>query len=187
MEKIPTIFDRDWEGNRGVIDKPIPECEWVFKGEGVATEKVDGTNIKVKIEGGKITHVWKRRNPNKAEKVQGIQPYYVDANRDDPQDKHIFRAVDWFDENLPEDCTGYLPDGEYPCEAYGEKIQGNPLNCPPDLYLFTMFPTNYEFVPRTFIQLKEYLLDLSSLLKPGHLAEGIVSVPGGTKLFIPNL
>jgi hypothetical protein len=44
MQKIPTIFERDWNGDRSrVIDKPHPDCGWVFAGEGVATLKLDGT------------------------------------------------------------------------------------------------------------------------------------------------
>jgi hypothetical protein len=44
MQKIPTIFDRDWMGDRSrVIDKPHVDCGWVFAGEGVATRKLDGT------------------------------------------------------------------------------------------------------------------------------------------------
>ena len=41
MEKIPTIFDRG--DNFRVIDKIREGCEWVFDGEGIATEKLDGT------------------------------------------------------------------------------------------------------------------------------------------------
>ena len=132
MKKIPTIFDRDWEGNRGVIDKPMPECDWVFDGEGFATEKVDGTNVKVAIAQCKIIHVWKRKNPNKEQKKKGIEPWYIDANRDDPQDKHIFKAVD--NTIIP----GNIPDGEYECEAYGGKIQGNPLDADPNLYFLNI-------------------------------------------------
>lgn len=175
MEKIPTIFDRNWEGNCGIIDKPIPECEWVFKGEGIATEKVDGTNIKVKIEDGLVVQVWKRKNPNREQKKQGIEPWYVDANRDDPQDKHIFKAVDGWSAALPQDHKGgWLPDGEYPCEAYGGKIQGNPLSVEPTLYFFTKYPAIYGSVPRDFHSLKVFLSDLESLRSLGHLAEGIV-------------
>ena len=44
MKKIPTIFERDWDGDRSrVLDKPSPGCEWVFNSEGVATRKYDGT------------------------------------------------------------------------------------------------------------------------------------------------
>ena len=57
MKKIPTMFERDWEGDRSrVIDKPHPDCGWVFAGEGRATRKLDGTCCM--IRGGKM---FKRR------------------------------------------------------------------------------------------------------------------------------
>lgn len=44
MEKIATVFVRDWEGDPSrVLDEVTPGCEWVFEGEGVATRKYDGT------------------------------------------------------------------------------------------------------------------------------------------------
>lgn len=43
MKKIPTIFERDWNGDRSrVTREPNPACRWVFDGEGVATRKHDG-------------------------------------------------------------------------------------------------------------------------------------------------
>lgn len=44
MQKIPTIFQRSPDRRR-VIDEPMPGCEWVFAGEGVATRKWDGTCV----------------------------------------------------------------------------------------------------------------------------------------------
>ncbi len=49
MKKIPTIFVRDWDGTIGppparfVLNEPHPDCEWVFAGEGVPRQKIDGT------------------------------------------------------------------------------------------------------------------------------------------------
>lgn len=46
MEKIPTIFERDWEGDRSrVLPIPVAGIEWVFKGEGNALRKYDGTCV----------------------------------------------------------------------------------------------------------------------------------------------
>lgn len=43
MQKIPTMFERDWNGDRSrVLDKQHPDCVWVFAGEGVPTRKLDG-------------------------------------------------------------------------------------------------------------------------------------------------
>jgi len=44
MQKIPTIFERDWDGDRSrVLDHPVTGTEWVFAGEGKATQKLDGS------------------------------------------------------------------------------------------------------------------------------------------------
>lgn len=44
MRKIPTLFVRDWDGDRRyVLPQVVPGCEWVTAGEGVATRKLDGT------------------------------------------------------------------------------------------------------------------------------------------------
>lgn len=48
MKKIPTIFERDWNGDKSrVIDKINPEAQWVFDGEGTPTRKLDGTSVKI--------------------------------------------------------------------------------------------------------------------------------------------
>ena len=44
MQKIPTLFERDWTGDRSrVLDKVNAEAAWVLAGKGVATRKRDGT------------------------------------------------------------------------------------------------------------------------------------------------
>lgn len=44
MKKIPTVFERDWEGDRSrVLPQIHAGCEWVLAGEGVTTQKLDGT------------------------------------------------------------------------------------------------------------------------------------------------
>lgn len=44
MQKIPTMFERDWNGDRSrVLNQVHPGCEWVVAGEGIATQKIDGT------------------------------------------------------------------------------------------------------------------------------------------------
>lgn len=57
MKKIPTMFQRDWNGNKSlVIDQPHKDCAWVFAGEGWPTRKLDGTSCLV--DGGRL---YKRR------------------------------------------------------------------------------------------------------------------------------
>jgi len=141
MIKIPTMFVRD-ESKQGhpVMDQVKPECRWVLDGEGEATRKLDGTNVK--IEHGKL---YKRQKPK-----DGVYDMasYVEADQENPSDKYLFEGF-----------TTLRPDGIY--EAIGPKIQGNPEKfekhtlvrvVPFDKWLFL------PDVPRTFVGLREYLL-----------------------------
>lgn len=167
MEKIPTIFDRG-EGF-AVVDKPRDGCGWVFAGEGVATEKLDGTNVRLTVRSGTLVRLEKRRNPSKAQKAAGIvDGWYVDTDAGSAEDRWIREAA----ENT--DVTGW-PDGEHSVEALGPRIQGNPLGldrhvCVPFNLQVPMFPD----APRTFAELGAWLAGLESRFAPGHLAEGVV-------------
>lgn len=169
MRKIQTIFERDWNGNRGVIN----ELSVQFPLEGlVATEKVDGTNVRLTIRNGTLIRLEKRRNPDKIQKQKGItEPWYVDADEFDPQDKFIFSAA----QNT--DLTD-IEDGEYSGEAYGEKIQGNPLQLiGRTVFLFSVPSRRQKSIipnpPTTFDKLKEWLPNQSSQMGTGKI-EGIV-------------
>lgn len=43
MKKIVSLFQRDYEGTRLVLNQIVPGAEWVHAGEGTATRKYDGT------------------------------------------------------------------------------------------------------------------------------------------------
>jgi hypothetical protein len=120
MKKIPTIFERDWGGDRSrVLDRPHSECGWVFAGEGVATRKINGTCCLVR-DG----HLFERREfkkndpgPGTLEVVEfddetGKSVGWVPVT-DDPSDR-------WHREAFSPD----LADGTY--ELVGPKVQGNP-------------------------------------------------------------
>ncbi|MEV0326729.1 hypothetical protein AB0H63_09805 [Micromonospora echinospora] len=167
MEKIPTLFERD--DLFRVVDRPRPECAWVFDGEGTPTEKLDGTNVRLTVRSGRLVRVEKRRNPSKVQKQQGIvDGWYVDTDEHGAEDRWILAAArntdvsDW-------------PDGEHPCEALGPRVQGNPLGleehrCVP----FNLCVPALPDAPRSYTGLREYLAGLESRFAPGHLAEGIV-------------
>lgn len=167
MEKIPTLFERD--DHFRVVDRPRAECGWVFDGEGVATEKLDGTNVRLTVRSGHLVRVEKRRNPSKVQKQQGIvDGWYADTDAYATEDKWILVAAEHAD------VSGW-PDGEHPCEALGPHIQGNPLGltehrCVP----FNLTVPEYDDVPRGYADLAAYLAALESRFAPGHLAEGIV-------------
>lgn len=176
MEKIPTLFERG--PDRRVIDVVAQGCEWVLAGEGVATEKLDGTNIRVTIRSHSVVRVEKRRNPTKEQKARGIiEPWYVDASENAKEDQHIFAAVmfaiqlSFFDD---------VPDGEHCAEALGPNIQGNPLGLEKGtVCLFNLYPPIVVGCPRSFGAIKQFLEEYTgeSIMvgaKEGRFMEGIV-------------
>lgn len=166
MDKIPTIFERD--ENFKVMNKPRESCDWVFRGEGRATEKIDGTNVRVTVRSGEAVRLEKRRNPDKVQKKKGIiDAWYTDAV-EGPEDKYIYEAL------RNTDVTEW-PDGEHSCEAIGPKVQGNPLGLEQHLLVpFNLAIPEYASAPRDYEGLKVFLEKAESLFAPGHLAEGIV-------------
>lgn len=167
MEKIPTIFDRGEDFR--VIDQVREGCEWVFAGEGTATEKLDGTNVRLTIRAGQCVRVEKRRNPTKVQKKNGIvDGWYVDADEYGQEDKWVYEAAKNTD-------VSAWPDGEHSCEALGPKIQGNSLGldrhvCAP----FNLEIPTYDEIPREYGALKSALAELESRYSAQHHAEGIV-------------
>lgn len=94
MRKIPTLFERDWDGDRSrVLDRVVPGCEWVAAGEGVATRKYDGTCLLVDVD----LNLWKRRE--------------VKVGKPAPDGFDAFEADD--DGNV----VGWLPVGGGPEDA----------------------------------------------------------------------
>lgn len=123
MKKIKSLFERDYEGNRQVIDKVVEGSEWVQRGEGIATRKWDGTSCLIK---GDI--LYKRYDVKKGRSVPegaipcepapnehtGHWPHWVECDRNNPADKYFFEAFD---------VDVYLQDGTY--ELCGPKVNGN--------------------------------------------------------------
>jgi hypothetical protein len=166
MKKIPTIFDRDWKGNKGVIDCWIEPMQAKLK-NAVATEKLDGTNVRVTIRNGILVRLEKRRNPSKLQKAKGIEePWYVDADENDPADKYLWEAVKG---------RAYNNDGEFSGEVLGKNIQGNPLKLTGNVIcLFSQGEAPIlEDAPISYGELKEWLPSKDSLYGNGKI-EGIV-------------
>lgn len=158
MKKIPTLFERDWNGDRSrVVGQINPACQWVADGEGVATRKIDGTCCLV-ARG----ILYKRRELKKGEPVPAA---FVTADVDDETGK----TVGWMPvESGPEDrwhreawaalvAQEDLPDGTY--ELVGPKVQGNPEDV--RAHKLIMHGTDMaglvRDVPRTFDGLREWL------------------------------
>jgi len=166
MEKIKTIFERNWEGNGGVTSKAIVSD---FTGA-VATEKLDGTNVRVTVRGGVAVRLEKRRNPDKIQKHKGItEPWYVDAGEFQPEDKWIYDALKNTD-------LSAIPDGEWSGEAIGPNVQGNPLNLEKNVIVFFTLGQApiFEDAPTTFEELKAWLPAQKSKYGKDCGIEGIV-------------
>lgn len=171
MEKIPTLFERDWKGNRKVIDQ-LAVTDFDFENAN-ATEKLDGMNVRITVRNHTVVRVEKRRNPSKAQKAEGIKdPWYVDAHEGAKEDQYLFEATANTD-------FATVPDGEWSAEALGPKIQGNPLQLEThQLYFFSLSEwrnkVTFENVPTDFAGLKEWLPKQKSLLGNDCGIEGIV-------------
>jgi len=151
MEKIPTLFLRNPQNMKLVTQEVNPEAAWVFAARVAPTVKKDGTNVRVTVLHGKCIALEKRRNPTREEKAEGKEPGYVLASIDDPQDKHIFAAVDATD-------FSEWPEGQWPAEALGPKIQGGIEAWQPCLYPFSWLPIWIdEEIPLTYDGIKAFL------------------------------
>ena len=167
MRKIPTIFKRDTTSNGQIVAEYVVDTS-LFEGA-VATEKLDGMNVRVTVRNHTAVRLEKRRNPDKIQKHKGItEPWYVDTS-DSAEDK-------WLNDALKNTDLSTVPDGEWSGEALGTDIQGNPLNLPTNRIVF--FTLNqapvFENVPTTFEELKEWLPQQKSKYGVDCGIEGIV-------------
>lgn len=165
MKKIPTLFERDFEGNHQVTNTVVDGCQWVIEGEGVATEKFHG--ITAWWDG----HVLYKRFDAKDGKtppdgfipaqepdpITGHYPGWLPVT-DAPEDKYFREGL----LNTPTDQP-VLEPGTY--ELVGKKQQGNPYGL--DHHeLWRHGSVVLEGVPRDFVKLREWLRV--------HNVEGIV-------------
>lgn len=168
MRKIKTLFDRNWEGDRKCIDRIIIDRFDLL--DAVATEKLDGTNVRITVRNHIAVRAEKRRNPSAIQKVKGvIDPWYVDASEHDPQDKYIYDGIKNTDFSI-------IPDGEHSGELLGVNIQGNPLNLTNNhiVFFFLGQAPVFEGVPTYFEALKDWLPKQKSKYGNNCGIEGIV-------------
>jgi|HubBroStandDraft_6_1064221.scaffolds.fasta_scaffold733987_2 hypothetical protein len=148
MKKIPTIFERDWDGDRSrVLPIPVAEADWVFAGEGVATRKYDGTACLIR-DG----QMFKRHEVREGKtSPEGFEVADHDGETgktvgwvpvgDGPEDR-------WHREGLANSFPdGDAPDGTY--ELVGPKVQGNPEDYPDHVLIMHAKATPY-IVPRDY-------------------------------------
>lgn len=150
MQKIISLFCRNYDTDHLVRNEVVSGAEWVIAGEGEATRKWDGACCLVRD--GKL---FKRLEvkpgktpPPDFEPATDIDPYTGKQQgwvpvRNTPDDR-------WFNEAF----VGTEPDGTY--ELCGPKVQGNPEDFETHL-LIPHGQTVLDDVPREFESLKVYL------------------------------
>jgi hypothetical protein len=157
MQKIISLFQRNYGTDYKVRDEVVPGAEWVIDGEGVATRKWDGTCSMIK--GGAL------HKRHEAQTVEMAPKHFIPAQEPDPitgkwpgwlpciegeaADKWFIEGFKW----LCELYKGNPADGTY--ELCGPRINGNPEG----FEEHRMIPHGADHVvepPRTFAHLKEY-------------------------------
>lgn len=167
MKKIPTLFERKYNENGKIVrtlETVKPGLEWVLEGEGIATEKVDGSCCA--IINGKFYKRFDakegRRIPADAIPCQpmrdpytGHWPHWVAVDLNSSADR-------WFAEAYY-NTVWATKDGTY--EAVGVHFQGNPYGLDAD-FLDPHGRIKIKDCPRDYAGIKEYLRT--------HEIEGIV-------------
>lgn len=160
MQKIISLFQRNYDGDRLVRNEVVPGAEWVINGEGYATRKWDGTCCK--IEKGKF---YKRYD---AKKGKTPPDGFVAAQEPDPVTGHWpgWLLVDdsskedkWHREGFMNTDTDTLClDGTF--ELVGPKINGNHDRF--EKHILIPHGTDIlENAPRTFDELKEWFANVN--------------------------
>ena len=192
MQKIISLFKRDYDGTRQVYDEIVPGAEWVADGDGVATIKYDGTCCL--ILDGTLYKRYDRKLSNRGKQIHFTRRGARQTTGLIPVE--LFKAAPpgWVPaEESPDHHTGHwpgwLPVGDDPgdkwhreawelvgkslhdgtWELVGPKINGNPHKL--DGHTFYLHGISFvdmigEDPPRDFDGLREWLAD--------HTDEGIV-------------
>lgn len=167
MKKIPSIFERDWNGDKSRVTAVCnSEALWVFKGEGVPTRKFDGTAVRI-LNG----ELWVRYDAkNGKTPPDGFEPAMAERDEktghwagwlkagDNPQYKWQRAAFEF-------SKSAALLSGDGTYEACGPHFQANPEGYAQDC-LIRHGEEKLENVPTTHAELSEWF--------KGRDIEGIV-------------
>ena len=156
MQKIISLFKRDYEGTRLVYDEVVPGAEWVQDGEGTATRKWDGTCCMVRdgVLYKRYTLKKGRTAPEQFEPATevnehtGKQEGWLPVNEDNPADQYHRAAFN------PSGTYG-LPDGTY--ELVGPKVQGGAENIFGEQHVLALHGGFGVDAPRDYEGLKMFL------------------------------
>ena len=174
MKKIPTLFERIYEGKKvvGIKDQVKEGLEWVLAGEGDATIKIDGSCCAI------VNGVFYKRYdakkgkmpPNGAipccdpDPVTGHWPHWVKVDWDNPADKWFVEAFRNTFQSVDGVAKAYK-NVTVTFEAIGPHFQGNPYNYDLDI-LEPHGALIIQNLDRSFEGIRDFLNN--------HLIEGIV-------------
>lgn len=179
MQKIISLFQRNYNGDRQVRNEVVPGAEWVINGEGIATRKWDGLALLYKdgrwykrcdvkqftLDGDR------KRNYNRS-----VPKGFVPAQEPDEKTGHwpgwVPLQVEWPGDKLMWETILQLGDFEYEEGTYefvgpkvGTRGGPNPENLN-EHHIIKHGKAHWPDVPRTFEELKEWFI--------GKDIEGIV-------------
>lgn len=155
MKKIPSVFCRNYVGDKMVRDEVVLGSEWVFLPEAIPTRKWDGTACL--ILHGDLYKRYDAKNgktppegfipAQDPDPITGHHPGWIPCRRPDPADRWHWEAFD---------TVSSKPDGTY--EVCGPKIQGNPEG----LAVHTLIQHGAVILVeamncRDFVSIREYL------------------------------
>lgn len=157
---LQSIFCYQNGGSEILTPTRNPIADWVFRGDGKATELVSGFDLLVKIENNTVKHcdIWL---------PGGAYVSFPDAAYSDSD--HAFSAADADAVDEAISNCGRIEDGSYEATAFGKGIRGNPLRMPyAALYYYAYAPAVIEEdVPLGFDELGSFLQNLKSRVANG--------------------
>ena len=128
MQKIKSLFHREYKGDRMVYNEVVHGSEWVQNGEGVVTRKWDGTSCMAKR--GRLFKRYDAKQgktppdgfvpAQEPDELTGHWPGWLPVFSDAPSDKWHLEALAAIGAT-PTDCK--LADGTY--ELVGPKVCSN--------------------------------------------------------------
>lgn len=164
MKKMPSLFNREFENHHVVrcLNEVHPGCEWVLNGEGIATEKLDGTCCLIKDNNIYARYDFKRGRKNLPEGAIPCQeapdpitrhfPHWVLCTNQ-PQYKYHIETFNTMKNNSIK-YQRLIINGTY--ELCGPHFQSNPYSLDRDT-LFHHGDKILENVPRTYEGIRNYL------------------------------
>ena len=164
MKKIPSLFKRNFDTHK-IYDEVTEGCEWVLKGEGIATRKFDGTACLIKdgelykrydCKLGRKKPIGKDGIPCQPlpDPVTGHWPWWIPTNENDKYHLEALKMLEL--EYTIAGTEGRKPDGTY--ELCGPKVNSNPEGY--DCHILILHGSvKLKNCPTWFDVLPQYMID----------------------------